>query len=725
MQFEEYKYYLRAANGANYDYYYVNSSGAVAATTSATPVNPLTYAPDGWQKQALMFERGFFYYGIMSSHSFGLTFVKDGAKICRDKFYNDFVEAKLELYIEILNGNTLAYSPYYQGEIDYNGGHDTDDGIQVEVAEGGFISKLTSREKTTFEIPISSNASKIWVRIPPFSLAFRQKWVGANGEIVPKDLGNVGRPNLGALSLEGKNFTYELTDQSPTNLNVIKNKTAATQSFELEHFYDCICEIQSIGGAQPGFFQVGYYIFDETGAFSSETILYSHATAQAVGTTTAYSGTVTFSPGLAPNYYLGMFARSYPQSLPPGSQVGLNASVITQGNSTLVITDDQDTREGYIETLRWHDVFDQLVKEINGSSSITVTSTLLSSTHADKVLSSFDAGRNLPNAVLKTNFVDFFESTNAQLNVAFMYDKTNNVAKIEAKAEAYVNTQIADIGEVVDVDITPLTEEMYVKGNFGQNNYTYDEANGKDEACTLAEYLFPFTKIKSEKDLRSTYRFDPYGIVLNFLNLEGKDVSESSNDNDVFGLHIETTPAGTIPNGFPGAGQTYYDIYKKPLSLIPGPGYWDVQNIYAPDKYFNFFYTPANAIRRHGDYISSLLYGLGSASIKFQSNPKSNQSATKLFTDDGANVINEGADIPVTDLASPIFKPYVWECGVKVPVNLYSVMYSNPYGYIRYKYLGYTWDAFALKVAQSPVQGDRQRFRLLSVPSTDVTKLIR
>lgn len=155
---------------------------------------------------------------------------------------------------------------------------------------------------------------------------------------------------------------------------------------------------------------------------------------------------------------------------------------------------------------------------------------------------------------MKTNFSDFFKFTNCVLGTSLAYDSTTDNLELEEKAEVFQNTLIEDLGEVTALEISAWTDEMFNNLEHGYQAQVYDEVNGKDEFNTLVKRLSTNLRVQQTKNYVSPYRADAYGISLVSLNLGSKEYTDSSTDNDIWALHIETSVAGTIPAGYDGEG---------------------------------------------------------------------------------------------------------------------------------------------------------------------------
>ena len=152
MQLPDFKYYLRKKiTAVSYVYYYVNTSGVV--TTTGTPTE-IEFAPDGWMDKSLEWKRGFEWWGVFTTMSQPLRFVKDGAQILRDVYFRQGVQGNCELYIEKLNRSTMLYELYYRGEVDFSKILDENNHVTANIMDGSYTETLKAREDTDYEIDI-------------------------------------------------------------------------------------------------------------------------------------------------------------------------------------------------------------------------------------------------------------------------------------------------------------------------------------------------------------------------------------------------------------------------------------------------------------------------------------------------------------------------------------------------------------------------------------------
>jgi len=713
---QAFNFYLRKKNGANYDYYSVNSSGSIITTTSATPINHINFAPKGWKELAYTDKRGFEYKGIFRAISTPLEFVNDGAKILKSIFLVSGVQSKLELFIQKFNPEigVYDYQTWYIGDLDFTQSKVDESYFVVKVVEGGFLAKLQSRENTNYEIELTNNPLVKWIHFSGIYLQFRQVWVCASLEVLGNNL-NTKVPTLSPLTGEGYNQIWGIYQQDLTgsSIDLFSNISGATESITLKYDYNYGILIPP-SASNPAYLELSYEIIDITTGVTATTIIaYLSPTLQAINSTVTYLGSVTNTFNVPANHKVLTFVK---MKVSAGVYLTPSSYTATQLNSKLTLTSDIRTKEGYVPALRPYDVFNSLVDQLSDSETTSV-STLLSTTYKDCWITCGDALRNLDNAKLNLSFKDFYKSIESILGASLTYNKSTAVATIEGISNVFQNTEMLDLGtQVNDVEYKPLLEKLYSKINVGYRDNTYDEVNGKDEFNTDIEFLSPLEKITQNEDYKSFIRTDVYGIEQIRLNLSEKKVTDSKTDNDVFMIHIDDKISGTIPANYQGFGANYYDVFIDPSLTI--------SNIYGASTMYNFLFSPMRCYLRNGAWHHSLLYGNDSSVIKFIKSTKSNQLGTYLVTNDGVTTISECVDIAISSLPDIIFKPFIFDIETYTLDDITSAMQTNPYGYITFTWKGNIYKGYVLSFERDAKIKSKTKLSLLCTPSTDLTNLI-
>jgi len=75
----------------------------------------LEVAPVSWDKSILKTERQIGVWGVTRAYQFQFEFVRDGADILRNAFYNNGIEADVTILIEKFNYISHEYEQLYSG----------------------------------------------------------------------------------------------------------------------------------------------------------------------------------------------------------------------------------------------------------------------------------------------------------------------------------------------------------------------------------------------------------------------------------------------------------------------------------------------------------------------------------------------------------------------------------------------------------------------------------
>ena len=702
-----FRFYLQDKAG---NYYYMNGN---VVDLSPTKI-PLKFAPQNWEITQLDWERGFKYHGIVRKTSTTFEFHKDSANILRSIYYNGGVNAYAKFVIERFN-NTFAVQNYellYDGEINFVSYRSTLYGVQCEIIEGGFLNKLESREDANYDIDLYTNPNQIWVKMDGINFQEICRYLSATGGFtMPSNAFDIFYP-FRVVTTEGVvKSKYQEPDPSIPIKSIVTNITPNPVTYNIQLGGVVDIDISPSAGT-PKFLRIRIREYDALGVLVGGNIIYVSSAINTTGYNIINIPTFTTSYTLPASY-----SFSISSTLVDSAGVGSTNSFwsIVDSALNLNISADIRAKTTYIKCLRPLYVFSELINKISDGDT-TADSQLLDA-NEDKVITSFDSIRNLPNSKLNTNFEDFYKSMNNIFNTSLSYDKINDVCYLESKANVYDNsTTVLNLGEVSEFEIIPHTNDLFSKLKASYRSFTYDSVNGKDEFNTLNEFLSPLTAVSTELNLSDTYRADMYGIELTRLNLTNKQVTDGDSDNDIAVIHINNTIAGQIPAGNFGAGEDYYELYRDPALLI--------SNIYSPQTAFNIFFSPKRCLLRQGDYLRSLLYGNDSKLIKYQISSKNNYLGLKMVTNDGVTTIDEGADILISTLDNIIFKPTIFQFKTTVNISLNTIMNTTPYQLCSFTFKNNTYYGFFIKSSLQPAFNETQTFKLLCAPQTDLTNLI-
>jgi hypothetical protein len=505
------------------------------------------------------------------------------------------------------------------------------------------------------------------------------------------------------------NLIYKNNFNDPTGyVNFIRNYNNVTQVIDLTHsfYYNIFVDGGSPSSAK---FTLQYVIFDDNYATFNILDIYTAASALSPGSSATYLDTLNNTITLPAGYSIACVIRMF---VSPGVPLNVTEWTAQQLGSSISMELFNRVPETYIPALRTFDVGTELIQNIN--STTTFDSTLLGLNEVE-VLTSGDALRNLDNAVLKTTIGDFYKAMNCQYRTVMKYITASDKVQIEAFEDIFVVGTPINIGEVASLEITPFTSESFTKLKIGFPLVNTTEINGKDDPNTELQFQSPITRQARELDLVSPYHASATEIEIIRANLDGKKDADASSDNDVFWLKIEDTSAGTVPSG-PGVGQPYFDLYREVGLTITG--------VLSPTTLFNVDFSPKRRLFKQGPFIKSILYPLSSEQIEFTSIGKSTNTGAGMVTDDGVTIITEKQSEDINDLDGDVlFYPILFSIGSH-NAQLFNSLQSNPYKEIQFSYKGLDYYGWLLEFGDKPTADQRQEYKLLCSPSTDLINLI-
>lgn len=732
------------------DYLYINSSGAVANQVS--PIY-LDHAPKNWKNITISYERGWTYYGLIRQNSTAFEFVNDAKTILRWAYYLvGATESKITFKVEYFN-NTKAvydYEDFFTCELDFTSFRDETDYVSIEAIDNDFAAKLVSRESVPYKLEIRNNASRVWVKMDGLKLNNRADFTGiqqpfdGSGVIWDSNPGWVF-PTAIFVDLEGKsngdilvkgneyidNVDSQPFSQAPTagviSLSMgdkwfIMNQSQTT-SYDVRLVGTIDLGTDLLGTSGGGSYR--YRLRALRAVFNTSPIIQNHSLVDGAfhttGTTTNnevidFDNTIT----LDPNECLWFMF----QEDTTGTVTGPAAYKINSFEMEVRWTNIFPAT--YVPALRPGTVATELIDNISDNTT-SLSSTLLDSTYDDRVIASADAIRGAENSAITLTFADYWESINSRFNASLSYNKSTDTVSIEGKDAVFDDsTVLATLSNVKNLKITPLIQLLGSKLKVGSGPYKYDEVNGKDEFNQITEFLLPMIKSKNEIDLTSIGRADMYGAEYERINYTGKETTDSDSEGDWWFLHIESSTAGTIPAGYDGAGEDYYELYRKPIDLVAGPSYWEISNLEYPETAFNIDFSAKRQLLKWSNYLSSILYTLDAEEIKFQAKTKDNNGTDPMSTSEDSPVvtIDEGANEFVSLYNPPLFLPYIIEFESPDLPDLPSIVDGDPAGVIEFPDEdGNMQEGFIMKVSTIPSEIRTQVYTLIASPNCDLLKL--
>ena len=728
MSDKKFRYFLKADATT----YYQVAGGMVSTTTTPTQI---VADPMEWRETDLRWTRNTKWSGVFRSFIVPMSFVRDAATILRHICYTqDGYEATCILVIEKRKGK--VFEPFYTGGINFKEKHDPPHYFQVQVLDMGLIALMRANDRVPYEIPIlESNHIKAYfdgIRLKNTSILTL-----ANDFLAT----NVWHQMMPTITIQ--------SSESPVQVDVIAQPAQqglGTDALWQNHpFYKA-----TIAGTVIVDYDISIQVGNPAGSNLSA-LSFAMVIWQVNAATTAVIA--TFPLYLNPNStsYVGLnhAAGSKTIVMQAGEKLvyfaGLSSFNISTGTdaflvshtyqySTLGVHYDLRLPQSIVKGKRQYDVFKELVLAATdgaytGYSDFLNTPNLsvINSKPWNTILTSGDALRGLGTpskpAVIKTNLEDFFRDTECNWMTGIGVETIGGVEvmRLEHLSHFYDNsTVIADMGEVVLEDVSFADGYIFKLLKIGTENQDYDNLNGKDEPNTTQIYNFPVIRTKEPLDLVSKYRDDMYGIELTRANLINKKTTDSSSDNDVFVYEVQDNPfALNLPAPYPSG--IFYPLQR--LQNDPGNS---ASGLIAADTAFNLGRTPKHKFLRNAPLIHTSLFQQEGKTITFQTTDKNAEVQSKLSA--AVGLVVEKANVPVSNLAAPLFLPVYFTFQTKVPTDIPALIASNPYGRINFsvRIKGRTvqFGGFIDEVGIKPADNAVYTWKLLACPDTDLTKLI-
>lgn len=724
MQKKDFLYFLTDKDGRCYK---LDDQGNVFIDLT---VKPLANTPDGWQDKMIEYARNTKYYGMVRTFTVPLKFVTDGAKIVRFLYYTYGIQAECYLRIAKLNWKTGNHEKYYVGALDFSTFSDEVEFVEVSILDSGLASLIKANEGTTYEIPIGTDTTdEIPITEDPslnvlldgitlkgnmdyVSLALQHEngWHFPDQVFVQKD-GTFSNLDNQDVDFQGLAVADIINDPPSIIQNsdhwVIKATAAAKITINLEYDID-VADAQA---PTPKKSHAQIWVGTSSG-YGYGTISTSMIGGN-LGAFINYTGHATLNINLAAGEKLYIYTQVNQEDTLSAGKVKIKYNTFD-----LTITGLTRYNPTYCKALRPSFIFERLVHKLSNLTD-NIKSDLLEANNGQNLYSvlitSGDAIRGL-DAKIKTNFGDFFKAMNCIWNVGFGIE--NETGVLEKKEYFYTGDILTTIEDGSNLTVTPAVDYINNKIEVGYEADTYDDINGKDEFNNTSEFSTPITRVTNALDLVSPYRADMYGIEFIRIKNQGQDTADTSNDDTIFLLVVESTPTTD-----PDSGKEYYKLYRGPFIMGQGP---TITGVISAETAFNYEISPKHNLIRHENFIHGFLDKLDAQSIKFQTTDKNDQFSITYpgFLGTPGSTVTENTDVVIGNMAPKLFLPYIFEFDTEIPEGVKNIFDENPKGKIKFNWEGNYYTGFILECGIKPSWKESQNWKLLAAPENDMTKLI-
>jgi hypothetical protein len=635
----------------------------------------IVFAPKGWDADTVVsYARSDKYFGMLRSMSLPLTFVLDGAKILRQAYYKDGIEAGVKIEVEQLNRATYQYQPLFTGDIDFSKFKDLKDNVSVTLMESGVTRDVKAYESVKFEYPLAGDdvvtmelpgvvfderADCLFIPTPPNMLRFIPETTISSGSF---QSGFVVSQNTQAQAVNDTAFSGAAIDN--WFIRATRDQSVRVQGRVKGNYF-----------LIPGGPDFTVFIKDQTN--TTVKTLHTHSGGG--------SGSYEFEFNELINMTNGQKLYFYFRTSGTGGN-RLTISEVTAFSSSY----DSVSNPSLCKGIRSEDLYRRILKKI--SPGTTASSFLLRNTWGNLIFTSGDGVREIDNAKIKITFKEFYDTINGIDDAGFGVE--NGTACLENSQFFARNMPALDLGEVKDCIIEPADDYIFNSIKIGYDDGNTDEPNGKQEYNSGQEWALPITRIKKEKDWTSPTRADQYGIEkirvdYNVKKTAAKSSNDTSSDNDTFMVDCYLD------------GETY-----KP---ILGSSYQSVTGLASGATAYNLAITPKKNLLRHGAYLRSIMDKMDSYYINFASAEKNAELKTVL----NSVGVKENENILVTSLPEKYFTPIFVTVKGKMPIKAVTLIDRMPFGYISFKWKNATLKGYIIEVSLDIAKNSENEIKLL------------
>lgn len=687
MQGSEFLYFLTDNNNQ----FYSIANGRLKL--SATPI-PLEFSPDGWQEVSIQNQRNKKYFGIDRSVTIPYTFVEDGAAILKQIFYKYGVNAQVNL---IICQQQLYYSGGEYGfwykllsklDVDFSTFNHSGYKVTCNLLEGGFPKYLKANENTTYEFPLDDLAVNV-----------KMDGIRLHGKINNEVLQKVYTLNP-AGGLDQFYLATFFTFTEGEQIGLVTNNIFGDVVFGIDWTSDNWI-LKAVKGSTVRFTGKVRFLYRGSG-FHFQLLLSTVLN----GASSPNQGLYLFDGDLVDNvtyevdinetvtlvdgesaFFTGYFTDGSLFEQITIDQSNINIETVTRQETT------------YIKALRPLDLFARLIDKVS-EGAIEVDSTLLD-LEKDKVWTCGNGIRGLSDSFIKISLSDFFAFWDTYKDVGMTVK--NGKVILERKVDLINNSDIKALGQISSLKVTPATDLMFNTLKIGYPDKQQEGTNGKEAFNNTFEWSLGATRVVKSLDKTCKIVTDCYSVELTRVTFDGKDTTDSRQDNDTYVLHIESTtrPAdGDIPEHF-----------RLERSLNTG-----TTGLLEPDTVFNLALTPKRCMLNNGGYFRSVLDLMDTSILKFTTSSKNNA----VVCDD----LIEKEDIPVGLIGTRYFKPYYFDFDLIADNDLLDLLDENPLKVFSFEDVnGVVYKGIAEKVGIEPNYNKNQTYKLLCTSDTDLNHL--
>lgn len=612
----EWSYYILTPGGQSYQI----ENGIVVAIGN---YKPLEHTPIGWQDISLIWERSSTKYGLTRSFTLPLGFVIEGQTILTYLRWTGNFERQLSL---LINRRTLYldtnqyyywYKFFYKGDIDLSTYKYDDDNSRadVQIMEGGISKQLNANQDTIFEVPIDPNFL----------------WVKMDGIIIDS-IRNFKNPAQTVTSIPSPSFPIPIVNLPGENDGI---GIVGQSQNENDGTTGILLWADPIPAHVSGI--IRFTVNDAVQTLNVE--LNKLAAGSFTPTLIRFQ---SYSPNTTDIFE---FVLDDDITLAAGEQllIGISALAPSIGalplrsftfiETTITATLQSRGATSYIKVKQPLELGRMLTQNITGNADDFKSDKIASQNNI--VVTSGDAIRGIDGAVIKCSYNQYFNSYNVVMNLGTGVEEEKLV--VEEKLHFFKTDNPISLGQVKQYKDGSATDYLANTLLIGYPDVNMDDVNGKYAFNTSVLWSCKaISRIKKELTIKSDFKADPYEIDLIRIKYLGQTTTDSEKDNDVYFLVIDLEHPEIIADG-----RTVYPLLRNPADIITGIPHGETA--------FNLSITPRRLINIHSNWIAGVFAEFQGEVLHFETTQR-NRSLV-------VNGLDEDADIQISSLGSPLFKP--------------------------------------------------------------------
>lgn len=690
----------------------------------------LNTSPDGWTNHEFSNKRDLEYWGVLKTYATEVEFIKEAAHIIRNEVYTKGTDAEIKLKIELLNQSTWQYKTVYFGDLDLSTLEDELTRVTVNLIDGGLTAAIQARKSVNYELPFTPEDPKIQlgaVDVPSFTTL---NFFGDTGSTPAADIISM-RPRVGISESSQIRRTLKIKEYEATNLTSYVNDARVFNM--LRDQWIIRNDEQTVSAQISGYFSLDlFYLSEEMKqlGFSAAIIGMNYLTEEMTEPVELFYTNENTSETPPPfvsvdrldfsvnmtfkvDHIYTIILYGIKQKTPLISTITelRNNGRIRVRDASMNIKWSTPMQSGHvIKAKHLKTVFSELVTNINEKNTAVVSDLLDQNNNI--LVTSGDAIRAYEDAVIKTNFNDFFNSVDSIFCAGLSIDDQTPI--IENKSFFFDRfNSVFDFDEVTNIKITPFTKAMFSAIKTGYEKQDYEIEEGKNEVNQTQEYTTAQKRAQNTLNIVSPYRADQYGIDTVRINEINKQANANNTDakpdNDIFLIYCKPE---LNTNG------NYVPLEAKDVFFVELNG----STIINKSQYFNFLLSPKTNLLKHADFIKSGLFGNNVGELVFQSAIKNKDQ--RYILSETAEAIQEDANIDLIEDANRLFYPFLVEFETAIKPSLQDLLDNGNKGVFTFVHNGRTFDGFLYSIDVNVHKGEKSIVTLILSPNNNINDLI-